>query len=324
MPHRDIEAEVEQLGNLREAAPATAAPELRKALKDRVNLVVAKAAQLAAELQFSDLIPDLLRAFDRLFEKPAERDPKCWAKLAISRALRDLGHNDSAPFLRGSRHVQMEPTWGGSVDTAPAFRATCVLALVPCLDLNRLELMRHLVDALADKADLVRVDAVRALEQMAGEECALVLRLKAHLGDEATQVTGQVFDSLLRLESDRGVRFVAGFLDRDPEISEEAALALGSSGLLPAVDALRTALAAARDPEFRAVLLRALSLSRQEAALEYLLDTVRTEPPRDARAALEALALHKDSEEIRRRAREAVEARGGSIGNNFEELFGRK
>src|ERR1017187_4844716 len=111
MAHRQIEAEVDSLNRLRDAAPAQAVPALQKALSDRINLMVAKAAKIAAELRLDVLIPDLLRAFDRLLEKPAERDPQCWGKNAISKALVALEHRHSAPFLRGIRHIQMEPVW---------------------------------------------------------------------------------------------------------------------------------------------------------------------------------------------------------------------
>src|SRR5271157_5917367 len=84
MAHRQIEAEIDRLNSLREADPAVAIPALRKALSDRVNLIVAKAAKMAAELRLGDLLPDLLTAYDRLFEKPIERDPQCWGKNAIS------------------------------------------------------------------------------------------------------------------------------------------------------------------------------------------------------------------------------------------------
>src|ERR1035438_6196469 len=94
MAHRQIEAEVERLNQLRDAASSETVPALRKALSDRVNLIVAKGAKLAAELRLPDLLPDLLRAFDRLFEKPVERDPQCWGKNAISKALVALNHRD--------------------------------------------------------------------------------------------------------------------------------------------------------------------------------------------------------------------------------------
>ena len=64
---------------------------VRKGLLDRVGLVVAKAAKIAAETQMHEALPDLVTAFNRLFEKPTERDPQCWGKNAIAKALMDLG-----------------------------------------------------------------------------------------------------------------------------------------------------------------------------------------------------------------------------------------
>src|ERR1051326_1716583 len=100
---RKIEQEIERLNLLREAQPEVARAALRRALADRVNLMVAKAAKVAAELQFRDLIPDLLRAFDRLLDDAVERDPQCWGKNALAKALTDLDHRESAIFLRGAQ-----------------------------------------------------------------------------------------------------------------------------------------------------------------------------------------------------------------------------
>jgi len=305
MAHRRIEPEIERLTLLREAPREEAAAALRKALADRVNLVVAKAAKLAAELTLRDLVPDLLRAFDRLFLRPAESDAQCWGKNAIAKALVELDHRESAPFLRGMRHVQMEPTFGGSVDTAPNLRGICLLALAPCADLTRHEVLRYLVDGLTDPAHTVRIEAVRGLEVMEGES-ALLLRLKARLGDKEPAVTGQVFDSLLALEREGGIPFVTGFLQSDHDTRGEAALALGSSRLPQAVDILREAWSSARESDFREVILRALSISRQDRAIEFLLGLVKTGRPPETRAALQALALH-DSPDIKRMAAEAAE-----------------
>src|SRR5450631_3369331 len=99
MAHRKIEQEIERLGLLRQAPRNEAMAALRKALGDRVNLMVAKAAKIIAELEIKELEPELLRAFGRLFEDPVESDPQCWGKNAVAGALRDLGHRESAPFL---------------------------------------------------------------------------------------------------------------------------------------------------------------------------------------------------------------------------------
>jgi hypothetical protein len=314
VPLRRVEEQLDALTHLREASPEEAVPALRKALAGRVNLVVAKAAKIAAERQFGVLVPDLLSAFDKLFEDPLKRDPQCWGKNAIAGALKDLGHSESAPFLRGLDHKQWEPVWNGQADTAENLRGTCLLALVACPDLERGEALRAIVNGVTEKAHIIRVEAARALGQMGGDDSALVLRLKARLGDESPEVTGQVFDSLLAIEGQVAVPFVAEFLDRGGVASEEAALALGSARLTAACDLLRAAWNKARDPDFRAVLLRAVSLSRLEPAMEWLLELVRTGRKADAKAAIDALALHSASAEIQKQVEAAVRERERELG----------
>jgi len=324
MAHRKVDEEIERLNLLREAAPAEAGAVLRKALADRVNLVAAKAAKIAVDLQLLDLVPDLLRAFDRLFERPTERDPQCWGKNAISKALAALEHREAAPFLRGLGHIQMEPVWGGEEDTAATLRGTCALALPACTDLPREQVMRRLVDALTDRAAPVRSDAARALAQMEGEGAGLVLRLKARTGDEEPQVTGEVFDYLFQLEKEDALGFVAGFFDTGNEaVREEAALALGASRLTGATELLQQAWTRQRDPQFRLVLLRALSSTRQPAAMEFLLNLVRNGREADAVAAVEALGLHRDSADIRRQTQEAADRREPAVRKEFDKSFAR-
>ena len=322
MAVRKVEDELERLSRLRDADPATAIPALRKALGDRVNLIAAKAAKITGERQFQDLIPDLLRAFDRLLENAVERDQQCWGKNAIAAALKDLGYNESAPFRRGMQHIQMEPSFGRPVDTAETLRGTCLLALAACTDLDRDEALRCFVDALTEKAHTIRVEAVRALAQMEGIEAALVLRLKARIGDEEPQVAGQVLDALLSIEGARAVPLVAEFLHKgEGAVREEAALALGSSRLPDACALLQKAYAGERDAQFREVLLRAISLTRQESAIEWLLGFVRTARKRDAIDAIHALALHRGSEEIRRDAANAVKGREPELEAEYRKAF---
>jgi len=296
MAARKIEAQLEQLSRLRSATAAEAAEPLRKALADRVNLVVAKAATLAGELLVRELEPNLVSAFDRLMEEPAKRDPQCWGKNAISQALKELDHAESALFLRGARHVQMEPVWGGQADTAGTLRGICLLALVACRDIRREEIMRHLVDALTEAASLVRMDAARALAQMGGEEGALLLRLKARMGDKEAEVTGQALEGLLALERKEALLFVAGFLNpAGGELAEEAALALGASRMAAAAVLLRETWECAQEPSYRGVLLRALCISRDDQALAFLDDLAKNGRPQDAADARAALSLLRDS-----------------------------
>jgi HEAT repeat protein len=319
MANRRIEEQIERLGKLREDTAGSVA-ELRKALGDRVNLVAAKAAKMTAELHLEELVPDLLRAFDRLIEKPVERDPQCWGKNAIAKALVALDWRESAVYLRGARHVQMEPVWGGQADTAQTLRGTCLLALVACTDIDRDSVLRALVNALTETDPPVRADAVTALAQMGGSEAALLLRLKARAGDEEAPIIGQALEAVLRIEGAEAVPFVAEFLHGGGQVAEEAALALGASRVEQAVELLEAAWKEARNPEFREVLLRAISAARLPRALEFLLRILKSGRLQDARAAIEALEMHKGSPEIVRQIRDAATGRT-DLAPRMHQLF---
>jgi hypothetical protein len=332
MAKRGVEEQIVNLGRLREG-PVTEATvaALRKGLADRVNLIAAKAAQVAAELRLTPLIPDLVAAFDRQFKNAGEPDPQCWAKNAIAKALTDLDHDESAPFLRGCTYTQMESVWGGKTDTAVTLRSLCSLALVQCADLTRGDKLRHLVVAMTDREETVRIDALRALEQMEGEEAALLLRLKASAGDARASVVGQALESLLRVEGERALEFSRRFLiergsenlrefaSTAEELLEESALAIGASRLPTAIEMLKESWNARPTPIF----LHAISASRLESGFEFLLSLVRTGRERDAAAAIEALALHRDSPEIRAATEAAIATRGGvELTARFQEKFG--
>jgi HEAT repeat protein len=298
---RKLEDRIEQLRQLRtHAAVADANTKLRRALTDRSNLIVAEAAKTASELHLSELIPDLLTTFDRLFEEPVKSDPKCWGKAAIVKALARLDHSESPPFLRGSQHVQMEPVWGGQEDAAVQLRANSFLALVQCTDMTRFEVLRQLVNAMSDPADPVRIEAVRAMHQLGGEECSLLLRLKARVGDRRPVIIGHVFDALLNMERDQAVPFVAEYLrSGDEALRDEAALALGASRLSGGLKELIETWKSIRSDGFSEILLRAISSSRLPEAIEFLLDLLRNGTARQSAAAAEALKLHEASPEIR-------------------------
>ena len=300
MASRKLEDRIEQLRQLRTHAAADANTTLRKALTDRSNLIVAEAAKTASELRLSELIPDLLTTFDRLFEEPVKSDPKCWGKTAIVKALARLDFSESRPFVRGSQHIQMEPVWGGQEDSAVQLRANSFLALVQCTDMTRFEVLRQLVNAMSDPADPVRIEAVRAMHQLGGEECSLLLRLKARVGDRRPVIIGHVFDALLNMERDQAVPFVAEYLrSGDEALRDEAALALGASRLSGGLKELIETWKSIRSDGFSEILLRAISSSRLPEAIEFLLDLLRNGTARQSAAAAEALKLHEASPEIR-------------------------
>jgi ribosomal protein S6E (S10) len=123
-------------------------------------------------------------------------------------------------------------------------------------------------------------------------------------------VAGQVFDGLLALEGEGAVAFVAGFLKgADEAVCAEAALSLGSSRLEAVVEALIAGYEQTRDPERRQAAVRGLSVSRSGRALDFLLGIVSDGSARDARSAIEALSVHRESQEIRKRVAAAADGR---------------
>src|SRR4051794_33447484 len=149
--------------------------EVRKRIGDRSNLVVAAAAALAVENSLAELAKDLEAAFDRFLVNPAKDDKLCRAKVAIVQALDRMEHPDADVFRRAARHVQFEPVWGGSEDSAPPLRAAALVALTRAEGAGALPVM---VDALADPAKEVRSTAASALGAVGTEAAGLVLRLK--------------------------------------------------------------------------------------------------------------------------------------------------
>jgi len=309
---RKFEEQLAALDALRQLPPEAAIEPLRKALANRNNLVAAKAADLIRHFQLTQLTPELLTAFDRFFEDPVKTDPQCWAKNAISRALADCEHQDAAVFLRGMHHIQLEPVWGGSSDTAGTLRATCALALVQCRSLLEADLLTHLIELLGDKDKAVRAEIVRAIEQVGSSSAALLLRLRAILDsnlksrkpgqppEEEPEVLGACYSGILRIEGPSAIPWVARFLADGDDPAAEAALAIAGMHTPQAFETLKQRFNNEADPWFCSVLLSAIALTRQDAALEFLLDQVRTESLQ-AEAAIEALLRSMPSGEITKR-----------------------
>jgi len=302
---RSFEEQLAALDSLRQQPPEACIEPLRKALEHRNNFVVAKAADLVRDLQLQPLIPELLAAFDRFFEHAVKSDPQCWAKNSISRTLAAFEHQDAAVFLRGMRHIQLEPVWGGTSDTAGTLRATCALALVQCRSLIEPDLLAHLVELFADKDKSVRVEAARAIEQMGSPSAALLLRLRAVLGADEPEVLGACYSGILRVEGAGAIPWISRFLASSDDPAAEAALAIAGTHSAKGFNILRDRFAEEADPWFRSVLLSAIALTRQDAALEFLLDLVRTESLQ-AEAAIEAILRSMPSDEVAKRLEKLV------------------
>jgi HEAT repeat protein len=302
---RSFEEQIAALDSLRQQAPEACIEPLRQAFKHRNNFVVAKAADLVRDFQLPPLIPELLIAFDRFFENPIKSDPQCWAKNSLSRALAAFEHQDASVFLRGMRHIQLEPVWGGSSDTAGTLRATCALALVQCRSLLEPDLLAHLVELFADKDKSVRIEAARAVEQVGSPAAALLLRLRAVLGADEPEVLGACYSGILRVEGVSAIPWISRFLASSDDPAAEAALAIAGTHSAQGFNILCERFTEESDPWFRSILLSAIALTRQDAALEFLLELVRTESLQ-AEAAVEAILRGMPSDELTKRLEKLV------------------
>lgn len=308
MAHRGFDEQMAALEALRgRELDADAVAFIKKSLTNRSNFLVAKAARLAEDAGLADLAPDLVAAYDRFFTNAEKTDPQCWAKNALSRALAKLECRDKDVFLRGLRHHQMEPTWGGLSDSAGTLRATCAHALVACNGLDNQELLILFVEALVDKDKSVRVEAVRALAQL-GEMAVAVLRLRALIPGEDPEVLGQCFTALLAIERDRAIQFVAGFLEAGDDGAGEAAFALAEMRNPAALAVLLDRQKGITDEWFGGVLLSAIALTRLPEAIDFLLGMIEREE-REAPGAIEALS-RVASEELKTRLARVVVATG--------------
>lgn len=269
------------------------------ALAAKISLAAAKAAKIAGEAGLENLAPALAEAFDRFF---TAADKQCEAKIEIARALRSLEYPSADLFLRGTRHVQMEGSFGEPVDTAAELRGVCVLGLV---DIGYPDALLEAVALLVDRWVPARVGAIRALGASGEPGAELVLRLKVFHGDKSTEVIGECFAELCQMRPERSIPFVAGYLDSpDREIAEAAALALGETRHAEAFDALRAKWE--RDiTGFRRTLLVAIATLRQEAAFEFLLKLVADGKRRESEDAATALAIYRHDEALQLRVREA-------------------
>jgi hypothetical protein len=266
---RSFDAELAALESLRGAAPAETEAPLRKALGNKNNFLVSKAAKLTAEQGHRSLIPYLVEAFDRFQRDPNKSDPNCWAKEAIAKALAALEYQEPELFLRGIATFQP----GFTSDAATGLRGTSALALVQCRGLSNTQVLTHLTPLFADKELPVRVNAARAVEQIGTEASSLMLRLRAELGSDSPELLGACYAGVLHLEGPSALEWAEKFLrpQHPDDTSAEAAFAIADTRTEAAFTMLQRAWKLTRDPEFRGTLLTAMALTRQDAAYEFLL-----------------------------------------------------
>lgn len=316
-----IERALNEIGELRShGLRDEQAAKLRGYLKHRSNLVVAKAAKLARELQLSELVPELVAAFDRMWANPAKFDKRCAAMTEIVSALYEFDYREPDIYLRGIRHVQKEASFGPPVDTAALMRGMCAQGL---LRTSYRDGLASVTDLLVDPEPPARLGAIRALAANGGEAGSLLLRLKVLTGDEDPETLGECFSGLLANAGESVLAFVARYMDDEEEaIAETAIWALGQSRLSAALTALKEKWERTVDRSVRKTLVAALAASRVQDAIDYLCLKLRDTDVETAKEIVRALANYASSEAIRQAVASAVEDRGErAVVEAFRENF---
>lgn len=293
--------------------------QLRRALADKSNFVVAAAAEVVAAAELVELLPLLREAFARFMINPEKSDKGCKAKLAIADALYRNESQDEALFRSGLHHRQMEPIWGGRQDTAAELRGLCALALA---QIGLPGVIEDLAELLADPEVTTRALCLRALGASGREEALPLLRYKLRIGDEAGEVMLECCAALLSLAPRRALPVLAQVLEQaDDARSEAAALALGQSRHEDALPLLQ-AFAQRRPVPDRRVALVAIAMLRSPAAISHLVDLVATAPLSLATQAVRALAVHRYDAALHARVREAAQVRDeAALVGECEEAF---
>lgn len=318
---RTIDDLLGELDRLEDPASAEGMKRLTAAIESGPSLLVARAAEIVREQELRGLESALIEAFERFLEaEPAVVDPQCRAKTAIVETLGAGEYRDAEFFLRHIGYRQLEPVWGGSVDTAAHLRGLCGHGLVQS-DYRRP--LPYLIDLLADPEKVTRQGAAQALALTGREEAALILRTKLLCGDKEYEVVGECLTALLSLTPADAVPFAARFLDsKDEDVRLEAAAALGGVGRPEAIAILAERWRGERDETFRDSLLLAIGTARRPESVEFLLSLVKTEPIRQASQALTALAPCRFYPDLRQTIERAVAARGdATLAKQFAREF---
>lgn len=284
---------------------------IKSALTSRQSVAIAQAANLIQKNDLRALQPELAKTFQRLLKNGEKTDPGCLAKRAIANALYHQEYSETDLFLSGIHHVQMEPVWGGTVDTAPGFRGVCALGLVRA---HYRHVMVELADLLADTEIEARIGAARAIAYSENPAGVPLLRLKLHLGDPEPQVLSECFIALLQLAPEQSFSLVTRFLESsEPAVVELAALALGEARLTQAFEPIKAVWRQTREPELRQSLLLVISMLRSKDGIEFLIELVERGNQADCEGAIAALDIYRSVPDIWQQVQQAAQLRGDGL-----------
>jgi HEAT repeat protein len=318
---RSLEAKLARLKALRlEPFSVESVTELRAAVNDKSNLVVADAAEIIGERLLKELEPELIAAFDRFLIDPEETDKLCAAKLAILETLNKLEYEGEDIYRTAIHHVQMEPRWGGSEDTATALRGTAAFGLVR---LHCRDIVLLLVELLNDPEKVARAAAATALGALGTPACIPLLRFKALIGDKKPEVIAECLSALMTTAPVESLEFVAQFLNStDEAIQEGAAFALAESRRPEALEILKQHWNKHRVTGSPEAILLAISMTRLPTAIDFLVELLAMEKHEIALAALSALAIYRHNAAVKERIEQLLKVHGHQeLRNQFDIKF---
>jgi hypothetical protein len=279
-----------------------------ESLEEADVLVLRKiATKLIIQHRLVQLIPDLMTAFERMLQNGEKTDPGCQAKWAIANTLYQLERPDVDMLLAGIRHVQREPVWGGSEDTAPPLRSLCALGLAQA---NYPNLLSELADLLADNEHDARAGAARAIGYSQNPAGIPLLRLKVHMGDLEPIVLSECFIALLQLSGEQAPMVINALRSDSESVQELAAIALGEARIPEAFAAIKQQWQRTRNPDLRQSFLLSIATLRTEESIDFLMGLLERGNSQDAKDAAIALHIYRHTPDIWQRASKAAELRG--------------
>ncbi|MAX23771.1 MAG: hypothetical protein CMJ19_04630 [Phycisphaeraceae bacterium] len=264
---------------------------LSRALAGKNNHLIARTATLIGEQKLESLLPKLEHTFERMFPTASRADKGGSAMTALAKSMTLLNSQASELFAAGSRHVQMEPVYGGKIDVADHLRGWCAQGLAQTGDPDALT---HIAGLLADPCPQTRLAAIKAVEISGRADVGLpLLMLKIAQGDPEPQVYGQCVTAILHLGGASGVEWFKPLLNHDdPSVVEQVLLAIGQSRDISLSDLLIDFYERSLEPDIQKSALLAMAMLRSESTLTYLEDLVIDGSERAADQAIDALGIY--------------------------------
>ena len=315
------DATLAALSAARHAGPTTAAAVVRKGLKSDSPAVVARAAEVAADLAAEDVADDARAAAERWLD-----EGEAALLVALLRASRRCGAIDRDLYRRALRveRTEFDPVARRAFDVGATVRAEACRAVVETGDPGAAVLLAGLLFEASDHP-AARAAAAQGLGVAGDDAAAEVLRLKlTRAGEDDPDVLGECVGSLCRLDPPGTADFLTGYLRGRPDVAEAAAVPLGEVRAARAVGPLLACHDVLRQADREELAFTALALVRQPAATARLLGRLRDARPPVAHEAATALHLLRHDPDIAAAVERVAKARpdGAALRRAFERGAG--